>query len=346
MLAIVHRMNIRYGVFSALVRTVFSTLSGKEIQQIQKTTREEYALFIKRAAKRHPAPNFKSRIVHDVQILNNGVDDSALLWIGDRRKAKKIVYFLHGGGYVLPASPGHFEWAWTYVLAGAEAGVETAVALLQYTLAPRGTLPIPLRQAVAGYEEIRAHGFQPRDIIIGGDSAGGNLSMQFLTHALHPQPGIPEINLTEAIGGTFLVSSYLGNVVDTKSFKAYGNNDMVSGAIITTLSAEAVEPHLREAMLTKYDPWARALEAQQGFFQGFDTVVAKAYITWGGREAMGDHSRTIIETFKREVPGLELVTYEAPKEVHDGILLEHLMKKQKQGHNTKKMKAWFKSVII
>ncbi|KAJ3472497.1 hypothetical protein NLG97_g10943 [Lecanicillium saksenae] len=51
-LSVVHRMNIRYGLLSAVVRTTFSTLTGKEIQQIQPTTRQEYAKFIKYAAKR------------------------------------------------------------------------------------------------------------------------------------------------------------------------------------------------------------------------------------------------------------------------------------------------------
>ncbi|KAM3514271.1 hypothetical protein MY11210_002061 [Beauveria gryllotalpidicola] len=344
-LSVMHGMKLRSAIMAAVVRTTFGVLTGKEIQKMQPTTRQEYGKFIKYAAKRWNAPNFKSRVVYDVQELNKGVDDSAILWLGDRKKAKKVVLFLHGGGYVLPASDGHFLWPWnTYVMSGVEAGVETAVAFLQYTLAPRGVLPIPLRQSVAAYEEVRAQGFLPRDIIVGGDSAGGNLAMQFLGHALHAHPSVPEIKLPEPFAGAFLVSAWLGQSDDTESFRAFGNNDMVSSAIIQKLSVESVEPHKRATVKSLSDPWSRPLEADFGWFQDFDTVVSKMYVTYGGREVLRDHSLAMIETIKREAPGVDLVTYEAPKELHDGVLVEHLFKNP--GVNAKKMKTWFKGVII
>ncbi|TQW01008.1 alpha/beta hydrolase fold protein [Cordyceps javanica] len=344
-LAVVHGMRPRSAILAAIVRTTFGILTGKEIQKLQPTTRQEYGKFIKYAAKRWSAPNFKSRVVYDVQELGKGVDDSAILWLGDRKKAKKVVLFLHGGGYVLPASDGHFLWAWNaYVMSGVEAGVETAVAFLQYTLAPRGVLPVPLRQTVAAYEEIRAQGFRPRDIVVGGDSAGGNLTMQFLGHALHPQPTVPEIKLSEPLAGAFLVSAWLGLSDDTESFRTFGNNDMVSASIIQKLSAESVEPHKHATIRSDADPWSRPLEADFGWFQDFETVVPKIYVTYGGREVLRDHSLAIIETVKRDAPAVNLVTYEAPKELHDGVLVEHLFKKP--DINAKKMKTWFKSVIL
>ncbi|KAM0670275.1 hypothetical protein MY8738_005435 [Beauveria namnaoensis] len=344
-LSVTHGMKLRSAFLAAVVRTTFGILTGKEIQKLQPTTRQEYAKFIKYAAKRWNAPNFKSRVVYDVQELDKDVDDSAILWLGDRKKAKKVVLFLHGGGYVLPASDGHFLWAWnTYVMSGVEAGVETAVAFLQYTLAPRGVLPIPLRQSVAAYEEVRAQGFLPRDIIVGGDSAGGNLTMQFLGHALHAQPSVPEIKLSEPFSAAFLVSAWLGLSDDTESFRVFGNNDMVSSAIVQKLSVESVEPHKRATVKSLSDPWSRPLEADFGWFQDFDTVVSKLYVTYGGREVLRDHSLAMIETIKREAPGVDLLTYEAPKELHDGVLVEHLFKNPSV--NAKKMKTWFKGVII
>ncbi|KAM3529925.1 hypothetical protein MY4038_005142 [Beauveria bassiana] len=344
-LSVTHGMKLRSAFLAAVVRTTFGILTGKEIQKLQPTTRQEYSKFIKYAAKRWNAPNFKSRVVYDVQELDKDVDDSAILWLGDRKKAKKVVLFLHGGGYVLPASDGHFLWAWnTYVMSGVEAGVETAVAFLQYTLAPRGVLPIPLRQSVAAYEEVRAQGFLPRDIIVGGDSAGGNLTMQFLGHALHAQPSVPEIKLSEPFSAAFLVSAWLGLSDDTESFRVFGNNDMVSSAIVQKLSVESVEPHKRATVKTLSDPWSRPLEADFGWFQDFDTVVSKLYVTYGGREVLRDHSLAMIETIKREAPGVDLLTYEAPKELHDGVLVEHLFKNPSV--NAKKMKTWFKGVII
>ncbi|KAJ3493052.1 hypothetical protein NLG97_g4982 [Lecanicillium saksenae] len=203
---------------------------------------------------------------------------------------------------------------------------------------------MPLRQAVSAYEEIRAQGFLPRDIVIGGDSAGGNLTMQFLGHALHPQTGVTEIKLSEPFGGAFLVSPYLGRADSGPSFTKFHYNDMVSRDIIKKLSYEVVRPEEYEARESMQEPWSLPLEANHGWFQDFDTVVPKIYVTWGEREVMGDHSRAMIETLKREAPGVDMLTYEAPKELHDGLLLEHLFKKPAM--NTKKMKTWYKSVIM
>jgi acetyl esterase/lipase len=110
------------------------------------------------------------------------------MWIGDRTKAAKFVLFFHGGGYMQPINSGHLEWCLrSFVLGIKEA--EVAVACLQYGLAPTLQYPGKLRQAVAALNRLLASGITPRQIVIGGDSAGGHLAFDMLAHMLRPSSG-------------------------------------------------------------------------------------------------------------------------------------------------------------
>lgn len=72
-----------------------------------------------------------------------------------------------------------------------EVSCPTSIFYLEYTLAPHGKHPTQLREAVGAYnylvDEMR---IDPSLIIIGGDSAGGNLSLQLLRHMIEPHPDI------------------------------------------------------------------------------------------------------------------------------------------------------------
>lgn len=343
-IAFVYRMNVRFSITCAFVKTVFSTLSGKEVQQVLPGTRDAYETWIKEKAAANKAPNHKDRLVRDIQPLNTGLD-SAILWLGNRHRAKKIVLFLHGGGYVLPVSPGHIQWCWSsYVMAGNEAGVETAVAILQYTLAPRGTIPMPLQQATAAFNEIRAQGFEPKDIIIGGDSAGGNLTMQLLSHMLHPHADVPEIKLPEPVGAAFLVSPWLGANSSSKSFATNKRCDMLTSGIIKKLTVESIPMAQRATADTVQNPWVRPLDCDATFFTGMDSILNKMYVTFGDAEVLADHGRAIVQILKQHSPELPVRMDEIRGAPHDNILLEAML--GKPGESTRKMKAWFKPVIL
>jgi acetyl esterase/lipase len=343
LIAIIYRMNIRYSIISAFVKTVFSTLSGQEAQQLLPTTRQVYESWVKEKAAANKAPNHKDRLVRDIQLLDTG-RDSAIMWIGNRQRAKKVVLFLHGGGYTLSINSGHIQWCWNaYVLAGNEAGVETAVAILQYTLAPRGTIPVPLQQAVAAFNEIRAQGFEPADIIIGGDSAGGNLTMQLLGHMLHPHSAVPEIKLSQPLAGAFLVSPWLGSNTNSKSFSTNARCDMITAGIVKILTVQSLEDSDLAAFESVENPWVRPIECDPVFFTGLNNIVNRVFITVGDAEVLADHGIAMAQILKQYVPELTVRLDRIPGAPHDAILLEAMS--GKVGDVTRQMKGWFKPVI-
>jgi len=90
-------------------------------------------------------------------------------------ESSRVLLFLHGGGYVSGSLISHRALV-------AEAGRQAAARTLaiEYRLAPEHPYPAGLEDALAAYRFLLASGVAPRDIAIGGDSAGGGLTLAML----------------------------------------------------------------------------------------------------------------------------------------------------------------------
>lgn len=100
---------------------------------------------------------------------------------------RRVLLFLHGGGYCSGSIVSHRTMA---SRAGQAAGMRALA--LQYRLAPEHPFPAALDDARAAYEALLADGVAPADIAVGGDSAGGGLSLALmvsLRDAGRPLPG-------------------------------------------------------------------------------------------------------------------------------------------------------------
>lgn len=89
-------------------------------------------------------------------------------------RTRALLYF-HGGGYVLGASPGHRDLA-----AALAQMADLAVYLVDYRLAPEHPFPAAVDDALQAYQWLLEQGFEPSQIILGGDSAGGGLAVSTL----------------------------------------------------------------------------------------------------------------------------------------------------------------------
>ena len=99
----------------------------------------------------------------------------------------RVLLFFHGGGYCSGSIQSHRGMV---TAAGRAAGVRTLA--VGYRLAPEHPFPAALEDAAAAYELLLARRFAPRSIAIGGDSAGGGLTLALLISlrdAGRPLPG-------------------------------------------------------------------------------------------------------------------------------------------------------------
>jgi acetyl esterase/lipase len=88
----------------------------------------------------------------------------------------RVLMYLHGGGYCSGSIRSHRGMV---AETGRAAGVRTLA--VGYRLAPEDPFPAALDDAAAAYGFLLTQGIAPRRIAIGGDSAGGGLTLALMT---------------------------------------------------------------------------------------------------------------------------------------------------------------------
>src|SRR5438105_3214737 len=86
-----------------------------------------------------------------------------------------VLYYLHGGGYVVGSLNTHRDLVSRLCRAAGCRALN-----IDYRLAPEHPFPAAVEDAVAGYRWLLAQGVEPERVIIAGDSAGGGLTVATL----------------------------------------------------------------------------------------------------------------------------------------------------------------------
>ncbi|MGE0851232.1 MAG: alpha/beta hydrolase [Hyphomicrobiaceae bacterium] len=87
----------------------------------------------------------------------------------------RVLIFFHGGGYCSGSIRSHRSMASE---AGRAAGIRALA--VGYRLAPEHPYPAALQDAMAVYDALLADGVPARHVAVGGDSAGGNLTLALM----------------------------------------------------------------------------------------------------------------------------------------------------------------------
>lgn len=116
-------------------------------------------------------------VMHSAETLNVGpLGVRIRIHRPDARQVLPVLIYVHGGGWTLFSLDTHDRLMREYA---ARAGV--AVVGIDYSLSPEAKFPRALDEIVSVVRWLRsegaAHGLDPQRIAIGGDSAGGNLSV-------------------------------------------------------------------------------------------------------------------------------------------------------------------------
>jgi len=89
--------------------------------------------------------------------------------------AGRVLLYLHGGAYVMGSPDTHRE-----LIARLARATGARVLAADYRLAPEHACPAAVHDAAAAYRWLLAGGARPERIVIGGDSAGGGLTVAAL----------------------------------------------------------------------------------------------------------------------------------------------------------------------
>lgn len=367
--AIWRRLPLRPYVACAAIRMFLYTFSPAQIQLFTPPTMDTYKTWVRKRrsnARKSGDMELMEQLKEDIEVLPDG--SSHLLWIGDRHRATRFVLFFHGGGYITPAIPGHMEWCLqAYVLAGrhmrrsstrsgGSSRERVAVAVLQYTLTPQARFPAQMCQAASGLAHLLRGGVRPSQIVVGGDSAGGNMTVQLLSHLLHPYPLAERIVLGEPLAGAFLVSPLVSQNMLTRSFVDGRPCDMISEGIFDNPNREMFHEKPRGLLGVLFPNWglvetkefregrgwALMADVDEKWLDGMANIVRKVYVTCGKHEILRDQGIELAESIRARNADVEVKLEVAEKEAHDFILLEG--QRQVIGDATTRMRSWFSRV--
>ena len=101
-------------------------------------------------------------------------------WIAPKRDHEtsgRVLYYLHGGGYISGSAKSARPIAASLVR-----NFGFRAFSLDYRLAPEHRFPAGLDDAVAGYRWLLSNGIEARNICVAGDSAGGGMTLALALH--------------------------------------------------------------------------------------------------------------------------------------------------------------------
>ncbi|KAL4958756.1 putative 6-hexanolactone hydrolase [Aspergillus stella-maris] len=270
-------------VAHAVVRKAVTRLSIRQLQSQSPSTFSTYETWAN-------SQGIKPEVVK----LNHGAEG---LWIGNKN-AKNVVVYYHGGGFILPAVPGHFTFLSSLIAELNKNGHDVAIFFLSYTLSPPTAYPTQLRQAIEALRYIlntdQGTGRSPSDVIVGGDSAGGNLALSTLLHLTHPRPEIDPLDIKGELAGVFGFAPWVSFSLDGKSMSENAYKDLVPAKGLKIWS----EAYLGERK--EGDAWSEPARAPTEWWNG--VKAKRVLILAGGDEILLSAVQEFTERFKTVVP--------------------------------------------
>ena len=112
----------------------------------------------------------------DITVERTTIENIPAEWvIAPNADRDRVLLYLHGGAYIMGSLNSHRDLAAKLSRAAA-----ISVLVIDYRLAPEHPFPAALEDALTTYRWLLANGFDSQQIVIGGDSAGGGLTLSTL----------------------------------------------------------------------------------------------------------------------------------------------------------------------
>lgn len=197
-------------------------------------------------------------------------------WVSVNRahRKKRVILYCHGGGYSTGSSL--YARSLTSKLAAATA---MEVLCFDYHLAPENPYPAALKDGMKAWNYLMLLGYGAGDVIITGDSAGGNLALALTLKLKEEQRLLP--------GGLALMSPWTDL---TSSGASFGERAELDPVLDEPYINRMVLAYASEQELT--NPFISPLF---GDFTGFPAV----YIQVGENEILFNDSTRLCETMKK-----------------------------------------------
>ena len=209
----------------------------------------------------------------------------------------KLFLYFHGGGYVVGLSQLYRTLACDLATA-----IGGECVLLDYSIAPEFLYPTQRDQAFDLWNELtEKQGYKPENIYVGGDSAGGNLTMTFLL-GLRDQ-GKPMPRCVVAI------SPWTDMTASGPNYVNHYNSDPMFGQKEDPLTPETRAELLKSEMYAwcgdaeRTDPYVSPV---YGDYKNFPPTI----ISVGGDEILWDDAMTIADNMEKNGVEVKRICHE------------------------------------
>ena len=118
----------------------------------------------------------RMKLPRDVRVEKADIPDMEAEWILPATpEPGKAMFYIHGGGFISGSCMTHRPHVAKFAR---ESGLRAL--LFDYRLAPEHPFPAAVDDCVRAYEWLLEQGYGPDDVIVGGESAGGTLTLSLL----------------------------------------------------------------------------------------------------------------------------------------------------------------------
>lgn len=141
-------------------------------------------------------------------------------WLSSTRAEQKqdhVVLYFHGGGYFMCSAATHRP-----ITSRIAHGAKRKVLSINYRQAPEHRFPAWLEDAVSAYRFLLDQGYPAKNIALGGDSAGGNLTLITLQQIRAENLPMP--------GAAFCISPWADMAVESESIQRNNPRDVMFSA--------------------------------------------------------------------------------------------------------------------
>jgi len=207
---------------------------------------------------------------------------------------KKLIYILHGGGFIM----GLMNLYRNLHSAYSDAAGGAAVALIDYRTAPEFKYPAAHEDAEAGFKFLTGLGYDACDIILVGDSAGGNLVLSLLLKFRDEGKAMP--------AAAVLISPWTDLLAAGASYRTNYNRDVLFGRKGSVPDDSKIQKLLNSGVFSyaegadRSDPY---LSPVYGEYRGMPPVL----MTAGSHEMPLDDTLTVYKKITEAGGGAELI---------------------------------------
>lgn len=182
----------------------------------------------------------------DIKYQELSIDEMYGEWVSVTRAhmEKYVILYCHGGGY----STGSSLYART-ITSKLAASTSMDVLAFDYRLAPENPYPAAMEDAMRAWDYLMLLGYGARDVIVAGDSAGGNMALSLVLRLKEQKRLLPRglvlmspwTDLTSS-GKSFETKKVLDPVLDReyidRMVKAYTGQQDLQNPLISPLFGE------------------------------------------------------------------------------------------------------------